>query len=119
MAKALIVDDSRTSRKILRTILETNGYTIAGEATNGQEGIDQYKELKPDFVTLDITMPVKDGIAALTEIKEFQKDAKVIMVTAAGQKAKMVEAIKMGADVFISKPFDTDVLLDTLKRVVG
>ena len=74
MANALIVDDSRTSRKILRTILETSGYTVVGEATNGQEGIDKYKELKPDFVTLDITMPVKDGIEVLTEIKEFQEE---------------------------------------------
>ncbi|MBQ7066042.1 MAG: response regulator [Lachnospiraceae bacterium] len=119
MANALIVDDSRTSRKILRTILETSGYTVVGEATNGQEGIDKYKELKPDFVTLDITMPVKDGIEVLTEIKEFHKEAKVIMVTAAGQKVKMVEALKIGADDFISKPFDTDVLLETVKRIVG
>lgn len=119
MAKALIVDDSRTSRKILRTILETSGYTVIGEATNGEEGIQQYKELEPDFVTLDITMPVKDGVEALKEIKEFKKDSKVIMVTAAGQKAKMVEAIKLGADEFISKPFDSDVLLDTIKRIVG
>lgn len=119
MANALIVDDSRTSRKILRTILETSGYTVVGEAANGQEGIDKYKELKPDFVTLDITMPVKDGIEALTEIKEFHKESKVIMVTAAGQKVKMVEALKIGADDFISKPFDTDVLLETVKRIVG
>ena len=97
MANILIVDDSRTSRKILKGILEGEGYEVVGEATNGQEGYDRYVELKPDVVTMDITMPVLDGIEALKKIKSEYPDAKVVMVTAAGQKTKMVEAVQNGA----------------------
>lgn len=82
MAKILIVDDSRTSRKILHSILEEAGYEIVGEAVDGQDAVEKFKELKPDIVTLDITMPVMDGIEALKLIKEDSPAAKVIMVTA-------------------------------------
>lgn len=119
MANFLIVDDSRTSRKILRGILETAGYTVVGEATNGQEGYDKYVELQPDIVTMDITMPVLDGIGGLKKIHEAFPDAKVVMVTAAGQKNKMVEAVQNGASEFIPKPFDSEQLVATLKKVLG
>ncbi|MCH5345378.1 MAG: response regulator [Acetatifactor sp.] len=117
MATVLMVDDSRTSRKILRETLERGGFTIVGEAANGEEGYLKYKELKPDIVTMDITMPTMDGIESLSLIKREDKDAKVIMITAAGQKEKMVEALKRGAEEFIIKPFDEGEVLDTLNRV--
>lgn len=118
MAKILIVDDSRTSRKILKGILEGAGYEIIGEATNGQEGYDSYVELKPDIVTMDITMPVLDGIEALKKIKGEFPDAKVVMVTAAGQKTKMVEAVQNGANEFVSKPFDPEQLKKIMDKVM-
>ena len=105
MKKVLIVDDSRTSRRVLKDILDRAGYEVVGEAINGQEGYDQYIKLQPDIVTMDITMPVIDGIESLKLIKKFDPDAKIIMITAAGQKEKMVEAVKFGAIEFITKPF--------------
>lgn len=119
MASILIVDDSRTSRKILKGILESEGYEVVGEATNGQEGYDRYVELKPDVVTMDITMPVLDGIEALKKIKGEYPDAKVVMVTAAGQKTKMVEAVQNGANEFVSKPFEPDQLKKIIDKVIG
>ncbi|MCR5654901.1 MAG: response regulator [Lachnospiraceae bacterium] len=118
MANILIVDDSRTSRKVLRGILEEAGYTVIDEAVNGQEGADKYKSLNPDLVTLDITMPVMDGIEALRLIKEANANAKVIMVTAAGQKNKMIECIKIGADDFLTKPFDKEEIINVIKKIV-
>lgn len=119
MASILIVDDSRTSRKILKGILESEGYEVVGEATNGQEGYERYVELKPDVVTMDITMPVLDGIEALKKIKGEYPDAKVVMVTAAGQKTKMVEAVQNGANEFVSKPFEPDQLKKIIDKVIG
>ena len=119
MASILIVDDSRTSRKILKGILESEGYEVVGEATNGQEGYDRYVELKPDIVTMDITMPVLDGIEALKKIKGEYPDAKVVMVTAAGQKTKMVEAVQNGANEFVSKPFEPEQLKQIIDKVMG
>lgn len=116
MAKILVVDDSRTSRKILKGILENNGYEIIGEATNGEEGVKLFGELNPDIVTLDITMPVMDGIEALKKIKEINAAAKVIMVTAAGQKNNVVEALKLGAFEFVSKPFEEDIIVSVMKK---
>lgn len=81
MGKILIVDDSRTSRKMLREILEDMGHEIAGEATNGEEGYVMYKELNPDLVTLDITMPKMDGIEALMLIKKYNENAEAVMIT--------------------------------------
>lgn len=119
MTKILIVDDSRTSRKILKGILEAGGYEVVGEATNGQEGYDNYVSLKPDIVTMDITMPVLDGIEALKKIKAEYPDAKVVMVTAAGQRTKMVEAVQNGADEFVSKPFEPEQLQKIISKVLG
>lgn len=117
MANILIVDDSRTSRRVLRTILENNGYDVVGEASNGQEGYDSFKEFSPDIVTMDVTMPVMDGITALKLIMTDSPDAKVIMVTAAGQKSKMVEAIKAGAAEFIQKPFEPEQIISILDNI--
>ena len=119
MTTVLMVDDSRTSRKILRTVLERGNFKIIGEAVNGEEGYLKYKELQPDLVTMDITMPTMDGIESLTLIKGSDANAKVIMITAAGQKEKMVEALKRGAEEFITKPFDETEVLNTLNRVIS
>ena len=117
MSKVLIVDDSRTSRKILKGILEGAGHEVIGEAVDGQDGVDKYKELSPDLVTLDITMPVLDGLESLKEIKKVDANAKVIMVTAAAQQNKMVEAIKLGAAEFVTKPFEPDGILAVVDKV--
>ena len=118
MATVLIVDDSRTSRKILKNLLEENGFTVVGDAENGEIGYLKYKELRPDIVTMDITMPSMDGIESLSLIKRENADAKVVMITAAGQKEKMVEALKRGADEFITKPFDQKEIINILNKVV-
>lgn len=116
MKSVLIVDDSRTSRRVMKDILERAGYSVAGEAINGQEGFDMCMKLNPDIITMDITMPEVDGIESLKLIKKANPDAKVIMVTAAGQKEKMMEALKYGAVEFITKPFLEENVLAALKK---
>jgi len=118
MARVLIVDDSRTSRKFLRDILEHSGNEVAGEAVNGKEGFEMYQKLKPDIVTMDITMPEMDGIESLKLIMRYDPSARIIMVTAAGQQQKMVEAVKYGALEFMSKPFDTIKIVETIQKVM-
>jgi len=117
MATVLIVDDSRTSRRILKNLLEKNGFNVVGDAENGEAGYMKYKELKPDIVTMDITMPDMDGIESLSLIKREDENAKVVMITAAGQKEKMVTALKRGADEFITKPFDEAEIVSVLNRL--
>lgn len=117
MAKILIVDDSRTSRKVLRGILEEGGHEIVDEAVNGQEGVQKFQSCKPDIVTMDITMPVLDGMEALKMIKALKPDMKVVMVTAAGQKNKMIECIKLGANEFLTKPFDKEEIISVINKL--
>ncbi len=116
MKSVLIVDDSRTSRRILRDILERAGFNVVGEAVDGREGFDEYVKLQPDIVTMDITMPVVDGIESLKLIKKNNPNAKVVMITAAGQKEKMMEAVKFGAAEFVAKPFVEETVIDALSR---
>lgn len=118
MARVLIVDDSKTSRKFLKDMLLEAQHEIVAEAVNGLDGVEKYKELKPDVVTMDITMPILDGIGAVKEIVAYDPNAKVIMVTAAGQKTNMVEALKSGASDFIQKPFDSNVIMNTIEKVM-
>ncbi|MCM1105425.1 MAG: response regulator [Blautia sp.] len=118
MARIMIVDDSRTSRKVLRSILEECGHEVVFEATNGEEGYLKFKELKPDLVTMDITMPKMDGIECLKLIHHADENAKVIMVTAAGQKDKVMEAVKYGALEFLSKPFDEEAIKKTIQKII-
>lgn len=118
MASVLIVDDSKTSRRFLRNMLEEAGHIIVAEAVDGADGVAKYQELHPEIVTMDITMPVMDGIEAVTEIMKMDMHAKVIMVTAAGQKANMVEALKRGAADFIQKPFESVIILNTIEKVL-
>lgn len=117
MAKILIVDDSRTSRNILKGILESAGHEVVGEAVNGEEGYLKYKELKPDLVTMDITMPTMDGIEALKLIKRDEA-AKVVMITAAGQKEKMMDALKYGAAEFLTKPFNDAEVVKVIENTL-
>ena len=118
MSTVMIVDDSKTSRYMLRSILVQNGYEVIAEAENGQEGYDKYCELNPDFVTLDITMPVMDGLETLVKIKEYDEEAKVIMVTVSGLKKKMLDAIKLGAADFVTKPYETSQIISIIESIL-
>ena len=117
MAKRiLITDDALFMRVTLKNILTQNGYEICGEAANGKESLEKYKELKPDLVTMDITMPEMDGITALKEIKAFDANAKIIMCTAMGQKNMVIEAVQAGAKDFIVKPFEPDRVIEAVEK---
>ncbi len=111
----LVVDDSALIRKMLIKLLNDNGYQFIGEATNGEEGVELYKELEPDIVTLDITMPVMDGVTALKKIKEYDPEAMVAMISAAGQKDKLMDALREGAELFFTKPFNAQEVITSLK----
>jgi len=117
--KILIVDDAAFMRMMLKNILSQNGYEIAGEASNGLEAVNLYKELKPDLVTMDITMPEMDGITAVKEIKKIDPEAKIIMCSAMGQQAMVIESIQAGAKDFIVKPFQPDRVLEAVRKVLG
>lgn len=120
MAKdILIVDDAAFMRMMIKDILTKNGYNVVGEAENGQVAIAKYKELKPDLVLMDITMPQVDGIQALKGIKAEDGGAKVIMCSAMGQQAMVIESIQAGAKDFIVKPFQADRVIEAVKKVVG
>lgn len=117
MAKILIVDDSKTSRKILRNILEENGHEVLSEAVNGQDAVDKFQDIHPEITTMDITMPVMDGLEALKKIMDIDKRAKVVMVTAAGQKTKIVDAVKYGALEYLTKPFEAAQIIEIIDKV--
>lgn len=114
----LIVDDSRMSRTMLRNILEKANYTVVMEAANGADGLEAYKKCKPDIVTLDITMPQMDGLEALNQILSYDPKAKAIMITAAGQQDKLIQALKSGAKRFINKPFNEEEILTNIQDVL-
>ena len=116
--RVLIVDDAAFMRMMVKDILSKNGYEIAGEAENGQIAVEKYRELKPDLVTMDITMPEMDGIAAVKEIKSFDPDAKVIMCSAMGQQTMVIDAIQAGAKDFIVKPFQPERVLEAVSKVL-
>jgi len=118
MKNVLIVDDAAFMRLMLRSMLESNGFTVVGEAENGVVGVKKYKELSPDIVTMDITMPIMDGLQALKEVREINPDAKVIMVSAMGQEHLVRDAIMGGAKGFVVKPFKEDVILSALNKLV-
>ena len=117
MAKILIADDAAFMRMILKDILVKNGHTII-EATNGLDAVKNYKDEKPNLVTMDITMPEMDGIEALKQIKNFDPNAKVIMCSAMGQQAMVIESIQAGAKDFIVKPFQQDRVLDAITKAL-
>lgn len=120
MAKnILICDDAAFMRMMIKDILSKNGYNVAGEAENGLKAIEKYTELNPDLVLMDITMPEMDGIEALKKIKAADPNAAIIMCSAMGQQAMVIEAIQSGAKDFIVKPFQPERVLEAVKKVVG
>ena len=120
MAKnILICDDAAFMRMMIKDILTKNGYNIAGEAENGQKAVEKYAELKPDLVLMDITMPEMDGIEALKRIKAADPSESVIMCSAMGQQAMVIESIQSGAKDFIVKPFQADRVIEAVQKVVG
>lgn len=117
--RVLIVDDAAFMRMMIKDILSKNGYEVVGEAENGQKAVEKFQELKPDLTTMDITMPEMDGITAVKEIKKIDANAKVIMCSAMGQQAMVIEAIQCGAWDFIVKPFQPDRVLEAVRKVIG
>jgi two-component system, chemotaxis family, chemotaxis protein CheY len=119
MARILVVDDAAFMRKMVSDALAKGGHEVVGEAGNGVEAISQFQALKPDLVTLDITMPEKDGLAALAEIMAADPSAKVVMCSALGQESKVLEAIKLGAKDFVVKPFQPDRVIDAVGKALA
>jgi two-component system chemotaxis response regulator CheY len=117
MAKILVVDDAVPVRALIKIILANGGHEVIGEASNGSEAVEKYRQLKPDLVTMDITMPIMDGVAATFQIKLEDSEAKIVMCSALEQS--VVEAMQAGATDFVLKPFDIDRFLDTVNRVLA
>ena len=116
--RILITDDAPVIRLMLRDILEHYGYEIVAEAGNGVQSVEHYKALKPDLVTMDITMPEKDGIQALEEILAYDPRAKIVMVTAIDQRDSLMRAIKLGAVDYIVKPFEDDRVISAVTKAL-
>ena len=119
MARILIADDAMFMRSILKNIFTKNGHEVVGEAASGREAYELYKELKPDVMTMDITMPDVDGIEAVQKIKGEFPDANIIMCSAMGQDYLVLNALKAGARDFIVKPFKPDTVIAAIEKVVG
>lgn len=117
--KVLIVDDAAFMRMMIKDILTKNGYEVSAEAENGLKAIEKYKEDKPDLVIMDITMPEMDGIESVKKIKNLDPNANIIMCSAMGQQAMVIEAIQAGAKDFIVKPFQADRVVEAVKKAVG
>lgn len=118
MARIMVVDDASFMRRLLRQLLTENGHEVVAEASNGEEALRKYEQYKPDLVTMDITMPDKDGIEGVKRILAFDPTARIVMCSAMGQQAMVVEAIKAGAKDFIVKPFDSKRVIDVINRVL-
>jgi len=119
MARVLVVDDAAFMRKMVSDALAKGGHEVVGEAGNGVEAVARFQELKPDLMTLDITMPEKDGLTALAEIVAADPSARVVMCSALGQEAKVLEAIKLGAKDFVVKPFRPAQLLEAVGKALA
>ena len=118
-SRILIVDDAAFMRMMIKDILTKNGFEVVGEAENGAKAVEKYQELRPDLTMMDITMPEMDGISAVKQIKKIDPAAKVIMCSAMGQQAMVIEAIQSGARDFIVKPFQPDRVLEAVRKVIG
>ena len=118
MARILVADDASFMRQMIREIVESEGFEVCGEASDGVEAVDEYKRLQPDVVTMDIVMPRKSGIDAVRGIMALDPGARVVMCSALGQETLVTEAIQAGAKDFIVKPFKPDAVIETLKRVL-
>ena len=119
MAKILVVDDAAFMRMMVKDTLSKGGYDDLHEAVDGADAVEKFKELKPDLVIMDITMPNMDGLEALKTIKEIDADANIVMCSAMGQESMVIDAIKSGAKDFIVKPFKPDRILKTVSSVIG
>lgn len=115
----LVVDDAAFMRMMIKEILTKNGFEVIGEANDGAEAIEKFRELKPDLITMDITMPEMDGIVALKEIKKEDPNAKIIMCSAMGQQAMVIDAIQAGAKDFIVKPFQAERVIEAITKALG
>ena len=119
MKRVMVCDDAAFMRMMIKDILVKNGYEIAAEAENGLKAVEKYPDAKPDLVLMDITMPEVDGIEAVRRIKALDPNANVIMCSAMGQQAMVIEAIQAGAKDFIVKPFQADRVLEAVRKVIG
>jgi len=117
--KILVVDDAAFMRMMIKDILSKNGFEVVAEAADGVQALEKYKEFNPDLVTMDITMPEMDGITALKEIKSMNPNAKVIMCSAMGQQAMVIDAIQAGAKDFIVKPFQADRVIEAISKTLS
>lgn len=118
-ARILVVDDAAFMRMMIKDILTKNGYQIVGEAENGRIALQKYQELRPDLTTMDITMPEMDGITAVKEIKKVDPRANIIMCSAMGQQAMVIDAIQAGAKDFIVKPFQPDRVMEAIRKALA
>lgn len=116
--RILIVDDAAFMRMMIKDILSKNGYQVVGEASDGVQAVEKFKESQPDLVTMDITMPEMDGITALKELKKIDPNVKVIMCSAMGQQSMVIDAIQAGAKDFIVKPFQADRVLEAISKTL-
>lgn len=119
MTRVLIVDDAAFMRMMLKDILTKNGLEVVGEAVNGADAVEKYRELQPDVVTMDITMPEMDGITSVKQIRAQYSQANIIMCSAMGQQPMVLEAIQAGAKDFVVKPFQADRVIGSINKVLG
>lgn len=118
-SRILIVDDAAFMRMMIRDILTQNGFEIVGEAENGRAAVEKFQDLHPDLITMDITMPEMDGITAVKEIKKIDPGASIVMCSAMGQQAMVIDAIEAGAKDFIVKPFQPDRVLEAVRKALS
>jgi two-component system chemotaxis response regulator CheY len=119
MARILVVDDAAFMRKVVSDALASGGHEVIGEASNGTQAVERFQELRPELMTLDITMPEKDGLQALAEIMTIDPGARVLMCSALGQETKVIESIKLGAKDFVVKPFQAARLLEAVGKALA
>ncbi|RKP53053.1 response regulator [Cohnella endophytica] len=119
MARIMVVDDAAFLRAMLKDILIKGGHEVVTEAVNGQDAVDKYKAMRPDLVTMDITMPIMEGVEAVKEIRKLDPNANIVMCSAIGQRNLIIEAIQSGAKDFIIKPFQTNRVLEAIEKAIG
>ena len=119
MGKLLLIDDSEYARELLKMILEEGGHVIVGEAANGIEGVDKYMALKPDLVILDMIMPRLNGLNTLQAIRAYDKDARILIISADNQEEHVRKSVKEGADGYISKPYKKKIVIEVVSNLIG
>jgi two-component system chemotaxis response regulator CheY len=119
MGRLLLIDDSQYARELLKMILEEGGHVVVGEAANGIEGVEKYIALKPDLVILDMIMPRLNGLNTLQAIRTFDKDARVLIISADNQEEHVRKSVKEGADGYISKPYKKKAVIDEVSNIIG